>query len=130
MVLFVYYADINYIEIMQQNNIALYRTSQLVWYLFFIIQTILGVRFVLRLLGANPEAAFTQFVYSVSETPLAPFSVVFDTTIVAGAVIEWSTLLAIIAYGLLAQAVVMLLSIGRSVPETEADAALRNQEKL
>jgi hypothetical protein len=61
-------------------------------------------------LGANPDAGFTQIIYSLSEPFMAPFFAVFGTTQVNGSVFEWSALLAIIVYALLAWGIGALVS--------------------
>ncbi len=65
------------------------------------------VRFLLRLFGANPEAEFTDFVYDSTAPLLDPFRNVFNPYVIEpGNVLEFSTLLAIGAYLLLAYLIV------------------------
>src|SRR5438045_8234759 len=52
---------------------------QIVWLLFGLIETVLAIRFVLRLLAANPDAPFAAFIYSVSDAFLLPFMGLFAT---------------------------------------------------
>ena len=39
----------------------LFKGTQVVWYVLSVIEVILAFRFMLKLLGANPEAGFTKF---------------------------------------------------------------------
>ena len=75
-----------------------------------VVVAILGFRFVLELLGANPDAGFTRFIYNLSRPLMAPFHAVFDTPQVNNgtAVIEWSVLLAIVVYALIAWGIIAL----------------------
>jgi uncharacterized protein YggT (Ycf19 family) len=41
------------------------------------LETLLGIRFLLRLSGANPENFFAQFIYRLSEPFASPFSTLF-----------------------------------------------------
>src|SRR3954451_17168542 len=50
------------------------RMVQGIWLLFGIIETVLAIRFILRLLAANPDAPFAAFMYSVSDAFLLPFA--------------------------------------------------------
>ena len=94
----------------------LYYSTQIIWYLLGILQVVLAFRFVLKLTGANPEAGFTSFVYAVSQPFVAPFSAVFSTSTVEGSVFEWTTLLAMFVYSLIAAGIVQLILIlGRNV---------------
>ncbi len=106
----------------------LYRGTQIVWYLFWILEALLILRFVMKLLGANPTAGFTDFVYTITAPFLAPFTYVFGTTTAAGAVIEWPTLLAMFVYWLIAYAITQLLAMGRPVDNDEAREGLVRQD--
>ena len=44
----------------------LFKGTQVVWYVLSVIEVILAFRFMLKLLGANPEAGFTSFIYAIS----------------------------------------------------------------
>lgn len=108
----------------------LYRGTQIVWYLLGIVEILLAFRFVLRLLGANPEAGFTSFVYGATYIFAAPFLSVFRVTkVVAGSYFEWTTLLAMFVYWVIAFGIVKLLLIGKTVSTPEAADKLNAQEK-
>ena len=76
--------------------------SRIVWVVFGAIEIVIAVRFVLEILGANVQSGFVQLVYRVSDVFMAPFNAIFATQHVAGARIEWSALVAIVVYALLA----------------------------
>jgi hypothetical protein len=59
-----------------------------VYWVFGVIEAIVAMRFALRLLGANPAAQFTKFVYQLSTALIAPFLAVFPTPRVQGAPVE------------------------------------------
>lgn len=81
----------------------------IVYFIFGVIITLLALRFVLLLLGANPNAGFSQLIYGLSAPFMAPFFAVFGTTRLEGAVFEWSALLAIAIYALLAWGIAALI---------------------
>lgn len=107
----------------------LYRGTQIVWYLTGLIEGLLVFRFVLKLLGANPAAGFSSLIYGVSYPFAAPFLNVFQITQVKGSVFEWTTLLAMLVYWLLALAIIKLLLISKPVSTTEAAEKLDEQNK-
>lgn len=82
----------------------------IVYFVFGAIAIILGLRFVLKLLGANADAGFVEIVYSLAAPFMAPFEAVFQTQQVEGAVFEWSVLLAIVVYMLLAWGIASLVA--------------------
>lgn len=107
----------------------LYRGTQVVWYVVGVIEVLLAFRFVLKLMGANPQAGFTAFIHGVTYVFAAPFLGVFRLTQVAGSVFEWTTLLAMFVWWALAVAVVKLFLMGKSVSTPEAAAKLDEQER-
>lgn len=72
------------------------------------IEALVGLRFVLRLLGANPDNGFVSWIYSWSTPFVAPFSGIFgqDATIVSGigtatsSVFDWTALIALVVIGI------------------------------
>ena len=107
----------------------LYRGTQIAWYLLGLLEALLAFRFVLKLLGANAEAGFTSFIYGVTYVFTAPFLSVFRITKVSGSIFEWTTLLAMLVYWLIALAIVKLFLMGRTVSIPEAAKKLDDQEK-
>jgi hypothetical protein len=106
----------------------LYRGTQVVWYILSILETLLAFRFVFKLLGANPNAGFSSFVYGLSYIFVAPFTSVFRVTYVVGAVFEWTTLLAMFVYLLLAYGISNLFVMSKTVSTPEAAVKLNEQE--
>ncbi|MDO8572343.1 MAG: YggT family protein [bacterium] len=107
----------------------LYRGTQIVWYILGLIEVLLVFRFVLRLLAANPDAGFTSFIYGVTYIFAAPFLNVFGVTQVAGSVFEWTTLLAMFVYWVLAVGIIKLFLMGKTVSTPEAAVELNKQER-
>lgn len=81
----------------------------IVYFITGVIITLLALRFLLLLFGANPSAGFSQLIYGLSAPFMAPFYAVFGTTQVEGAVFEWSALLAIAVYALLGWGIASLI---------------------
>lgn len=106
----------------------LYRGTQIVWYILGIIEVLLAFRFVLKLLGANP-AGFTNFIYGATYIFATPFINVFHITKLLGSIFEWTTLLAMLVYWVVAIGIIKLFLMGKSVSTPEAAVKLDNQEK-
>jgi hypothetical protein len=108
----------------------LYRGTQVVWYILGILEALLAFRFVLKLLGANPYAGFTSFIYGITYIFAEPFVNVFRLSAVAGSIFEWTTLLAMIVYWLIALAIIKLFVMSKTVSTPEAASKLNRQEKV
>lgn len=102
----------------------LYRGTQSVWYILGAIETILLIRFILKLFAANPNAGFSNFIYDLSYVFVAPFLNVFQITTFDGSIFEWTTLLAMFIYYLIARGILKLLFMSRSVSTSEAASRL------
>lgn len=91
------------------------KLKKIVYYILGIIQSLLLIRLIFRLLGANPESPFVSFIYSISGIFLAPFTGIFRAAATNGiettAILEPSIIIAIIVYTLIAYGVVRLIEI-------------------
>jgi hypothetical protein len=106
----------------------LYRATQVIWYILGLLEALLAFRFVLRLLNANPSAGFTSFIYSVSYPFASPFLNVFHVTRVEGSILEWTTLLAMLVYWLVAWGLVKIFFMSKTVSTPEAASKLDKSE--
>jgi len=106
----------------------LYKGTQIVWYILGILETLLVIRFILKLLGANPDAGFSNFIYDVSYVFAAPFLNVFRMTKVDSSIFEWTTLLAMVVYYLIAWGIMKLFFISKTVSTPEAASKLDQVE--
>jgi hypothetical protein len=97
--------------------------ARIVWFIAGVIDVLIAMRFVLEMFGANAEAGFVKLVYGVSDIFMAPFIAVFGTSRVAGARFEWSALVAIAIYALIAWGIVAL--IGAVSPRDHAQTVER-----
>ena len=113
---------------MSSRTKPLYRGTQIVWYVVGILEALLAFRFILKLLAANPTAGFTSFIYGVTYPFAAPFLSVFKLPRVEGSVLEWTTLLAMLVYFLIALAIIKLFVMSKAVSTPEAAAKLDQQD--
>jgi len=90
---------------------------------------LLAFRFILKLLAANPLAGFSSFIYGISYPFAAPFLSVFRAMKVEGSVFEWTTLLAMLVYWLIAWGIVRLFFMSKTVSTPEAAAKLDKENK-
>lgn len=108
----------------------LFRISQIVWYIVGVIEAILALRFILRLLGANPAAGFSQLVYNLTWLFAAPFLAVFPASQSGRNVFDWSILLAMAVYFFIGWLIVKALVMAKPVSTEEADQRLPQQERI
>lgn len=91
--------------------------ANVVWFILGFIEVLLGLRFILKLFGANPGSGFVNFIYSFTGIMTAPFDNIFGVaTTQAGevrSVFEPSILVAAAIYALIGWGIVKLLTINR-----------------
>ena len=93
-------------------RVAVWRAQRVIYYVFGIIEAIIAIRFVLKLIAANPQNPFTQGVYAVSWIFAFPFSgVVSNANLGGGSIIEFFSLIAILVYILASVALARLLDL-------------------
>lgn len=88
--------------------------GRIVYYIAGVIITLLVLRIVLLLLGANQSSPFVDFIYSLSGAFAWPFFGVFNYQPTYGqSTFELSSVVAIVVYSLLAFGIVKLLTLAK-----------------
>ena len=81
---------------------AAYRITQLVYWVFGLIEGLVAIRLIMKALGANPSAGFADFVYGITAPLVSPFVGLFSNPIYQRSVLELSSIVALIVYALVA----------------------------
>jgi hypothetical protein len=89
----------------RERRIFTFKATQVIWLLLTIFEALLALRFVLKLIGANPASPFAVVLYGFTGFFLYPFANLIGTPAAGGMVLEISTLIAMLVYGLIAWAV-------------------------
>lgn len=86
-----------------------------------VLEVTLAIRFLLRLIGADPGNLFAGFLYALTDIILFPFNgIVQSPSLRQFQAFEWSTLIAMIIYALVFWAIRRFLSILITSPEEPA----------
>jgi hypothetical protein len=93
----------------RERRIFTFKVTQLIWVLLSIFEALLALRFLLKLIGANPGSPFATVLYSFTGLFLFPFTGLVRTPAMGGMVLEISTLIAMLVYGLIAWAIERLI---------------------
>jgi hypothetical protein len=100
-------------------NSSLWTTSRVIALVFVVIETVLAIRFLLKLFGANAQQALASGIYAVTNPFVAPFQGIFSQPDGTQAV-EIASLLAIGFFVLLAA---LTVAIVRAVTGSREGAA-------
>lgn len=99
----------------ESRDASVAKTEQIVWFIVGVLVFLLILRMILALLGANPENAFADLIYTISNLFVAPFRGLLQVgTLQLGVSrFETETLIAVIVYTLIGWGVVKLINLGR-----------------
>jgi hypothetical protein len=89
--------------------------ARAIWFVAGVVLILLAFRFVLALLGANPQNGFANFIYTVTHPMVSPFFNLFNYNVIQNGVsrFEIYTLIAMAVYAAIAWGLVALVNIGR-----------------
>jgi len=93
----------------REKRIFTFKATQLVWLLFGILEALIALRFVLKLIAANPDSPIAALIYGFTDLFLLPFKGLTATPAAGGMVLELSSLIALVIYALIAWAVERLI---------------------
>ncbi|OGJ37722.1 MAG: hypothetical protein A2383_02340 [Candidatus Pacebacteria bacterium RIFOXYB1_FULL_39_46] len=105
----------------------MFRTYQIIWYILGLIEVVLGFRVLFKLLGANASSGFTNFIYAISYPFAQPFAGILGTTKSSGIVLEWSTLIAMIVYVVVAYGIVAFFQLVKPTDQEEVEQTVDSQ---
>jgi hypothetical protein len=88
---------------------------------------LLAFRIILKLLGANTYSGFTSFIYAISSPFALPFAGILGITGVSGMILEWSTLIAMAVYAILAYGIVAFFQLVKPTNKEEVEQTVDNQ---
>jgi YggT family protein len=89
----------------RERRVFTFQATQLVWLLFGVLESLIALRVLLKLIGANPESTFAAMIYSITSLFLVPFAGLTVTPAAGDMVLEVSSIIAMLVYGLVAWAI-------------------------
>jgi uncharacterized protein YggT (Ycf19 family) len=99
-----------------------YRPERAIWFVVGLVDSLIAIRFLMRLLGASFDAAFVGFIYGITAPLVAPFRGIFAESGQGTYILEPAAVVAILIYALIGWAVITLIRI-LSAPRGERPLA-------
>lgn len=95
----------------------------LIYFFFGVVETLLAFRLLLKLTGASTASGFVDFIYSLTGILILPFEGIFRKGFSEGlettAVLEPSTMVAVIVYAVIAWGVISLIRIASGEQQSD-----------
>ena len=85
--------------------------NRIMWSIVGLLEILLGLRFMLKLIAANPDSGFAAFIYGITGPFIAPFAGLIGTPTSGGIILEVTTLIAMAIYALIFWGVAHVLQI-------------------
>lgn len=89
------------IEPGREQRVFTFKATQLIWLLLGILEVLLALRFLLKLIAANPNSPVAAWIYGFTDIFLAPFAGLTATPQAGGMVLEIPTIFAMFIYALI-----------------------------
>jgi hypothetical protein len=99
-------------DVAAEQRMTLFQINRIVWAILTLLEVFLGLRFVLKLIAANPDSGFAAFIYGITNPFLSPFAALVGTPTAGAMVLEVTTLIAMVIYALIFWGIVSVISIG------------------
>ena len=117
--------DVENVEARQEEartvRYAIGKLNDFLQWFMAVLEVTLAIRFLLKLIGADPTNLFAGILYALTDIILFPFSnIVHSPSVHPLQAFEWSTLIAMIIYALIFWAIRRFLSILITSPEESA----------
>ena len=104
-------------DIIVKTDKESFTSRRVIYYILGVLEVLLAFRWIFKLLGANPNSGLVSFIYSITRVFLVPFTAIFRSATTEGietrAVLEPSTIIAMLVYALIAWGIVKIIIIMR-----------------
>lgn len=88
-------------DVAAERRLGFYQFNRILWSLLAFLEILLAFRFVLRMIGANPNSGFAVLMYGITGVFVAPFNGLIGTPTSGGTALEVTTLIAMAVYVLI-----------------------------
>lgn len=103
-----------------RDDRAILKLEDVLWFLIAVVEVLIGIRFILLLLGARTGVPFVDFWYHLTAPFIYPFAGMFgslDTyNVYTGMRIELESLVAMLIYGLIGYLIILAVRLFRREP--------------
>jgi len=98
-------------DVAAEWRLGLFQVTRIVWTILGILEILLGLRFMLKLIAANPDSGFAAFMYGITGPFVAPFTGLVGTPSSGEMTLEVTTLIAMAIYALFFWVVLRVVEI-------------------
>ena len=93
-----------------------YRSANIIYVLFGLLEITLALRFLFLLFGANRDSGFVTFIYTLSSFFVSPFYGIFGSASYNHSFFDPATIIAMLIYAVVAWALIRLIAAANKRP--------------
>jgi YggT family protein len=112
-----------------EQRVLISRITQVLWLLFGFLEALIGIRIVLKLIGANPAAFFSIIIYGITDVFLWPFAGLMPNPGAGAFQLEITSIIGMIVYALIAWGLTRLLWVLFYRPDTSEVTVYREERQ-
>ncbi|MEP7358042.1 MAG: YggT family protein [Anaerolineales bacterium] len=98
-------------DVAAERRMNQFQVTRLVWAILALLEVMLGLRFLLKLLGANAASGFGSFTYGLTGLFVAPFNGLLSNWTAGSSQLEVTTLVAMAIYALIFWGIIRVLAM-------------------
>jgi uncharacterized membrane protein len=98
-------------DVAAERRLRLFQLNRIIWTVLGVLEVLLALRFVLKLIGANPTSGFAVFMYGLTGVFTGPFTGLVSTWSSGDTLLEVTTLIAMAVYALIFWGVVRIIPL-------------------
>ncbi len=98
-------------DVAAERRMNVFQVTRLIWSILALLEVMLGLRFLLKLVGANGASGFGTFVYGTTGLFIKPFAGLVSTWTSGNSILEVNILVAMAIYALVFWGLVRVLDM-------------------
>jgi uncharacterized membrane protein len=107
-------------DVAAERRMGMFRLTRIIYTVLGLLEILLGLRFFLKLIAANPDSGFAGFIYGITGLFVAPFGGLIGTPAYGGMIMEVTTLIAMAVYALLFWGIIQVVRIVADRPSARS----------
>jgi hypothetical protein len=115
-------------DIAAERRMRLFEIYRILWSVLVFMEILLAFRFMLRLIGANPDSGFAVLVYGLSGLFIGGFEGLIATPVYGGSELELTTLIAMLVYVLIFWGIAYVIKIAVDRPRSRSITIMTHEQ--
>jgi len=103
-------------DVAAERRQTTFMVQRIMWSVLGFLEILLALRFMLKLIAANPDSGFAALIYGITAPFIAPFALLIGTPTSGGMVLEVTTLFAMSIYALVFWGIGRVIQIAMDRP--------------